>query len=324
MKKIFYIITCAGMLLSCMNLQAQEKKKSGFGKFMEKVNKALDDTNQTLEDVNAALDGSANNATQNGGVKVTSPTKDLKLEYKGNYTEGHDVVVEFLLTNLSDKAIGLGWGGGTAWDDLGNSYEFGDREFTIGGRTVGPSGVEVPPEIPVKAVIRLKQVDQKAQNVSKITINTYQFKGFQVKKFAIARDENADNVSSSDSGDNTAGGVSILSPTRKLKLEYKECYEEGGMIIISLMMTNTTSQDIGLNHGGGTVWDDQGESHELSAIMVGGDVVGPSGVVVPAGIPLKTTIQIKGVNKEVKEIKLIKFDTYQFKGFEIKNVPVVR
>ncbi len=324
MKKIFYIIACAGMLLSCMNVQAQEKKKSGFGKFMEKVNKALDDTNQTLEDVNAVLDGSANNATQNGGVKVTSPTKDLKLEYKGNYTEGYDVVVEFQLTNLSDKAMKLGWGGGTAWDDLGNSYEFGDREFTIGGRTVGPSGVEVPPEIPVKAVIRLKQVDQKAQNVSKITINTYQFKGFQVKKFAIARDENTSNVSSSGNSDNTAAGVSILSPTRKLKLEYKECYEEGGTIIINMMMTNTTSQDIKLNHGGGTAWDDQGESHELSAIMVGGDVIGPTGVIIPAGIPLKTTIQIKGVNKEVKEIKLIKFGTYQFNGFEIKNILIAR
>lgn len=90
------------------------------------------------------------------------------------------------------------------------------------------------------------------------------------------------------------------------------------------MITNTTSQEIGLNHGEGTAWDDQGESHGLSAVMVGGKQVGPSGVIVPAGIPLKATIQIKGVSKEVKEIKLIKFDTYQFNGFEIKNVPITR
>ncbi|MDY3266751.1 MAG: hypothetical protein SOX26_04385 [Phocaeicola sp.] len=325
MKKVFVIIACAGMLFTCMNVQAQEKKKNKFGKFLEKVNKTLDDTNQTLEEINSTLDGTANNTTQNSGVRVTSPTKNLKLEYKGNYTEGHDVVIEFMLTNMTEQSIGLSWGGGTAWDNLGNSYNFGDNSFTIAGKSVSPTGVEVPPEIPVKAIVRLKQVTSKAQSISKITINTYQFKGFEVKKFDIVRNE--DNSDNNLQGDNSSSNnnVSILSPTRKLELKYKECYEEGnGTILINFTITNTTSEEIKLNHGGGTAWDDQGESHGLSAVMIGGKEVGPQGLILPAGIPLKGSVQIEGISKEVKEIKLIKIDTYQYKGFEIKNVTITR
>lgn len=188
-KKVFYALLCVGLLLSGLDAQAQEKKKKGFGGFLDKVNNVLSETNQALEDVNSTLDGTANNATKNGGVKVTSPTRNLKLEYKGNYVEGNDVVVEFMLSNMTDKSIGLNWGGGTAWDDLGNSYSFGDMEFTIGGKEVSPMGVEVPAEVPVKAVIRLRKVDSKAKAIAKITIDTYQYKGFQVRKFTIAREE---------------------------------------------------------------------------------------------------------------------------------------
>lgn len=170
-------------------MHRHRKKEERFGGFLNKVNSALNETNQALEDVNSTLDGTANNATKTGGVKVTSPTRNLKLEYKGNYVEGNDVVVEFMLSNTTDKSIGLNWGGGTAWDDQGNSYSFGDMEFTIGGKDVGPTGVEVPTEVPVKAVIRLKKVDSKAKAIAKITINTYQYQGFQVRKFTIARED---------------------------------------------------------------------------------------------------------------------------------------
>lgn len=100
-KKVFYALLCAGLLLSGLEAQAQEKKKKGFGGFLNKVNSALNETNQALEDVNSTLDGTANNATKTGGVKVTSPTRNLKLEYKGNYVEGNDVVVEFMLSNTT-------------------------------------------------------------------------------------------------------------------------------------------------------------------------------------------------------------------------------
>lgn len=187
-KKLFYALLCGWVLLSGLEVQAQEKKK-GLGRFLEKVNSSLNETNQALEDINFTLDGTANNATKNEGVKVTSPTRNLKLEYKGNYVEGDDVVVEFMLANTTEQSIGLTWGGGTAWDDLGNSYSFGNMEFTIGGKKVGPSGVEVPAEVPVKAVIRLKKVDSKAAFIAKITIDTYQYRGFQVRKFAIVRED---------------------------------------------------------------------------------------------------------------------------------------
>ena len=325
MKKTTFIVACSCLLFVSVGAQAQEKK-SGLGRFLEKVNRVLDDTNQTLESANAILGGKEQTSTQNGDTKVVSPTRDLKLEFKDSYVEGYDVVINLQITNTTDKGTGLNWGGGTAWDDLGEAYKFGSSAFTIGGKEVGPAGVEIPSGIPLKAVIRLKNVSTKASLIKLVRIDTYQFQGFEIKNIPIDREEDSEPDKTA-AGDSTAVSdqVKVLSPTRSLKLEYKQCYSEGNdNVIVEFMMTNTTSEEIYLNSGGGTVWDDQGESHDIAVITIGGKEVSVLGVTLPAEIPLKGSVLIKGVGSNVEEIKLIKFNTYEFSGFEFRNVRIDR
>ena len=87
------------------------------------------------------------------------------------------------MTNTQSEETYLNWGGGRAWDDQGNMYEFGGDEFTVGGKAVGPTGVPVPGEIPVKCEILLKGVSKNAKIIKLIKFDTYQFKGFEIKKY---------------------------------------------------------------------------------------------------------------------------------------------
>ena len=319
MKRNIFFMFCACLLMASTNAQAQSK----FGNFLKKVNKALEETNQKLEDVNNTLDGKVLSTASNGKTKTLSPSHDLQLEFVECYDEGHDVVVVLKITNTTDKEIGLNWGGGKGYDNLGNTYEFDYNFFTIGGEQVSPSGVGIPSDIPLKALIRLKDVNAEATSIKKIEINTYQYKGFEVRNIPITRgQETGRNISS---GSDASDATSVLSPTRQLKLEYKDNLIEGSNnVLINFLMTNTQSEETYLNWGGGRAWDDQGNMYEFGGdeFTVGGKAVGPTGVPVPGEIPVKCGILLKGVSKNAKIIKLIKFDTYQFKGFEIKNIPV--
>ena len=307
-----FISLGACLFMFCSGVQAQGK----FGNFLKKVNKTLEETNQTLEDVNNVLDGKDVSTDENGETKIVSPTRDLQLKFEKCYDEGHDVVVALKITNTTDKEIGLNWGGGEGYDNLGNAYKFGSDEFTIGGRDVSPLGAPVPAGIPAKALIRLEDVNDKATSIKKLIINTYQYKGFEVRDIPITRDQSAGQENDS---------VRFLSPTRLLELEYKDSYiEETNDLVINFKITNTGDEEIGLNWGSGRAWDDDGNMYEFgsSEFTVSGKEVSPTGVGIPAGIPVNACIILRGVNKKATVIKLVKFDTYQYKGFEIREVPV--
>ena len=114
------------------------------------------------------------------------------------------------------------------------------------------------------------------------------------------------------------GETKIVSPTRDLQLKFEKCYDEGHDVVVALKITNTTDKEIGLNWGSGRAWDDDGNMYEFgsSEFTVSGKEVSPTGVGIPAGIPVNACIILRGVNKKATVIKLVKFDTYQYKGFE--------
>lgn len=280
--------------------------------FFTKLKKGLEKVNETLESTNTTLNGGV--TTKTGNTSVSSPNKEYKLEFTEAYVEGYDVVVCFSITNTTEESKGLNWGGGTAYDNLGNKYSFGHDGFTIGGRST--LGVELPSEIPLKAVIRLKNVNTKATSIKQIDIGFHQINGFKAKNITINWE---------DGTTITTGKTTVLSPTRDLKVEYKDCQvDDNNNVTVNFIITNTTTDELGLNSGGGTAWDDQGESHGISSLLIGGTEVGPLGVRLPAEIPLKGEILIKGVSRNAKLINLIKMDTYQYKGFEIRNVEINR
>lgn len=321
MKTRTIIMGCACFFLMASEVQAQSKLEN----FFKKVDKILDDTNEALEGVNNTLEGKETTTAENGETRTVSPTRDLKLEFVQCYDEGHDIVIQLKMTNTTDKELGLNWGRGKAYDDQGNLYEFDDRYFSVGGRSVSPTGVSVPPEIPVKALIHLKNVSDEATSIKTLTIDTHQYQGFEVKDIPITRGQELvqSNTDAAEQGEQAS--VSLLSPTRKLKLEYKESYLEGGNnLVIEFTMTNTTEEEIGLNSGRGRAWDDEGNLYEFgeNEVTLSGRDISSLGVGVPPEIPVKCTITLKGVSKKAKTIKLLKLDTYQFQGFEIKEVSI--
>lgn len=320
MKKI--IMMCACLLLAGMGVQAQEKKKGGFGNFLKKVNKTLDATNQALDDANATLSGKERTVTKTGATTVISPKRTMKLTFKECYAEGNDVVVIFTMIDTDEKGQGFNWGEATAWDESGQEYRAAD--ITLGGRSMcGGSGMGIPSNVEIKGEMRIPGISKEVNTIKLIKMDSYQLKGFEMRNIAIDRD---DNNATADAGTAGSAGIKVTSPSRNLKLQFKECVAEGNNVVINFIMTNASEEEIGLNSGGGTAYDDQGESHDFGyqEFTVGGKEVSPSGMGLPAGIPLKASITLKNVSNKVKEIKLLKFDTYQFKGFEMRNITVRR
>lgn len=321
MKLKAIIVTTMCLFMACQGMYAQGK----LGGFLKKVNKALENTNQALEDVNNTLDGKVLSTASNGMTKTLSPTRDLQLDFVECYDEGHDVVVSLKMTNITDNEIGLHWGRGRGYDDLGNTYEFDDGGFTIGGKDVSPLGVGLPPEIPMKTLIRLKNVDSEAVSIKKLVIDTHQYKGFEVRNIPIARGQEVAQAENAGTDNAEAGSVKVLSPTRLLKLEYKGNTVEGNNnVSIDFLVTNTGDEEVGLNSGSGRAWDDEGNMYEFgeNEFTISGKCVSSIGVPIPAGIPVKGCIVLKGISKSAKTIKLVKFDTYQYKGFEIKEMAI--
>lgn len=318
MKRIIMLCTC--LLLAGMSAQAQ----GGLGGFLKKVNKALEDTNQTLEDANAVLSGQERAVSKTGETTVISPKRTLKVEFKECYAEGNDVVIIFSMTSTDENGQGFTWGGATAWDETGKEHQA--KDITLGGRSFcRGSGAEIPSGIAVKGEMRIPGISKEVNKIKLIKMYTHQVQGFEMRNITINREESSTSTAEEAA---TFGGADtkVTSPTRKLKLQFKECIAEGNDVVVNLMITNTTEENMGLNHGGGTAWDDQGESHGFGyqEFTIGGKGTGPSGVELPAGIPLKASVVLKGVSAKVQEIKLIKIDTYQFQGFEIRNIPITR
>lgn len=320
MKKI--IMMCVCLLLAGMGAQAQEKKKGGFGNFLKKVNKTLDATNQALDDANAALSGKERTVTKTGGTTVISPKRTMKLTFKECYAEGNDVVVIFTMIDTDEKGQGFNWGEATAWDETGQEYRAAD--ITLGGRSMcGGSGMGIPSDVEIKGEMRIPGISKEVNTIKLIKMDSYQLKGFEMRNVTIDRE---DNNAITDAGTAESTDTKVTSPTRNLKLQFKECVAEGNNLVINFMITNASEEEIGLNHGGGTAYDDQGEAHDFGyqEFTIGGKEVGPTGTALPAGIPLKASITLKNVGSKVEEIKLLKFDTYQFKGFEMRNMTIRR
>ncbi len=329
MRKATFLLICISMLWSFTHdVNAQENKKKGkFGNVLKKVNKALEDTNMALDDVNSALKGEERNVTQKGKTKVISPKRNLQLDFKECYSEGEDVVVVFTMLKKDEGEQGFNWGNVSAWDEEGNEHKT-DRVY-LGGRAFGAgAGTSIPSSVTIKGEIRLKGVGSKVNSFKLLKMNTHQISGFEMRNIDINRDPEYIPGTETESDSVSVNSVAkFVSPTRNLKMEYQKCYAENdNTVMLEFTITNLTTEDIGLNSGGGeaVAWDDNGIAHNISQITFGGKELNSLGVTLPAEIPIKGTIAIKGISKNVKTLKLVKFSTYQFKGFNIKDVIINR
>ena len=114
-------------------------------------------------------------------ISVTTPSQNLKLQFKGARTSGSNVEVTVLVTNLSDSEVVLnlvggqyqtGMSGSVAYDNEGNVYELGNILVSVGNKSYSDQycAGSFPSKVPVKCHILIKDISREASALTKIKL----------------------------------------------------------------------------------------------------------------------------------------------------------
>lgn len=112
---------------------------------------------------------------------VTTPSPDLKLQYKGARVSNNDVELTLVLTNLSANEVVLnlvggvyqtGMSGSVVYDNEGNIYEMGNVLVSFGNKsyTEQYSAGSLPSKTPVKCHILVRNVASEAATFAKVKL----------------------------------------------------------------------------------------------------------------------------------------------------------
>lgn len=112
---------------------------------------------------------------------VTTPSQNLRLQYKGARVIGNDVELTVTITNLSSEEVVLNLVGGTyqngmagsvAYDNDGNIYELNNILVSVGNKsyTEQYSSTAFPSQVPVKCHVFIRGVDKAANLFSKVKL----------------------------------------------------------------------------------------------------------------------------------------------------------
>lgn len=112
---------------------------------------------------------------------ITTPTQNLKLQYKGSRVIGNDVELTVLITNTASDDVtvylvgGLyqtGMSGSIAYDNEGNINEMADVLVSVGNKSLTEqycAGV-FPAKVPVKCHILVRNVAKEARVFAQIKL----------------------------------------------------------------------------------------------------------------------------------------------------------
>ena len=112
---------------------------------------------------------------------VTTPSPDLKLQYKGARVSGNDVELTVVLMNLSATEVVLnlvggvyqtGMAGSVVYDNEGNIYEMGNVLVSFGNKsfTEQYSAGNLPSKTPVKCHVLVRNVASEAAAFAKVKL----------------------------------------------------------------------------------------------------------------------------------------------------------
>lgn len=112
---------------------------------------------------------------------VTTPSQNLRLQYKGARAVGNDVELTVVITNLSPDEVVLNLVGGTyqtgmagsvAYDSEGNIYELNNVLVSVGNKsyTEQYSATAFPSQVPIKCHIFVRGVDKSADKFAKVKL----------------------------------------------------------------------------------------------------------------------------------------------------------
>lgn len=112
---------------------------------------------------------------------VTSPSPNLKLQYKGARLIGNDVELTVVLTNTSANEVVLnlvggiyqtGMSGSVVYDNEGNIYEQSSVLVSVGNKSVTEqySAGNFPSNTPVKCHVLIKGLASEAKSLAKVKL----------------------------------------------------------------------------------------------------------------------------------------------------------
>lgn len=112
---------------------------------------------------------------------VTTPSQNLKLQYKGARVVGNDIELTVVITNLSSAETVVNLVGGTyqngaagsiVYDSEGNIYEQGNVLVSVGNKsyTEQYSAGSFPSKVPVKCHVRVRNVASEASHFAKVKL----------------------------------------------------------------------------------------------------------------------------------------------------------
>lgn len=145
--------------------------------FLKKLGKSIEKASKQVDKVLGTEESAGQNEIQNNTPKmtVTTPHKNLLLNFTGASMSGERYILEFTITNKGDdikdyRLSGQGSGSADAYDDLGNQCRvdviFGRNESWHGGT----AGGNLLNDTPVKITILLSRFGSKAASFSQIRI----------------------------------------------------------------------------------------------------------------------------------------------------------
>ena len=114
-------------------------------------------------------------------ISVTSPSQNLKLQFKSAERSGSDVILTVLVTNLSssEQIVNLvggqyqtGMAASIAYDNDGNVYELGNIVVSIGNKSFSEQycAASFPAGVPVKCHVRVKNLASDVSSLVKLKL----------------------------------------------------------------------------------------------------------------------------------------------------------
>ena len=114
-------------------------------------------------------------------TSVTTPSQNLKLQFKGARLVGNDVELTVLVTNLSSQEVVLnlvggmyqtGMAGSVAYDNEGNVYELGNILVSVGNKSYTDQycAGNFPGKVAVKCHVLVKGMAREASSLAKLKL----------------------------------------------------------------------------------------------------------------------------------------------------------
>lgn len=254
--------------------------------FFKKIAKGVENASKELEKATDKLSGAKQVTINNTSVTYSSPSSILKIDVDKVEMQGDKLILEFMLTNISDidirsYRIGCDFTKDNAKtyaiDNLGGRATvvvyLADKEPNRGG---GYLGTNIPAGIPLRAIVRIGEINPKATSITQLRIDGHDWSngnarkelngGFVFKNIPIVRPEIV-KVS--------FVGKTVDSVKESGYKDWSTSLEQGGTLYV-LKNIKDDSQTLALIEGdtglitdelmfvdGNNIWHNVGEIHDL-------------------------------------------------------------